>query len=437
MIESGTDLAQFFQIDNLSPEQFDEFADQTYASDEARRKFASTTDAQRGSGDPLRVALADLILQNYAKAIEGFAKSPDNRFRRYYAGRTLGMLGRYAEAAKEFERAAGKGWDELSADMQRAVMLMRAGELSDAEQLLKKHAREGQDRGAWQFAQACLHEERQEWDAAIDAYERVLTIEPDHDEAMFRCARLYDHRGHEEQAIELYRRLTLQPRAAVNALLNLAVIFEDAGRYDDAAECVERVLTAFPSHRRARLFQKDIDSSRQMVIDEVADKRAESRHRLLETPVTDFELSVRARNCLKKMRINTLGELLRLSEPELLAFKNFGETSLQEIKAVLTTRGMTLGMRAEEIDIQAFAQAQAPKPALPVGSEAILSKPVSELDLSVRARRCLQRLNVVTVGDLLQHTEAELLATRNFGMTSLNEIRSQLAQIGMSLQAKR
>lgn len=439
MIDSGVDLAQFFQLDSVSPEQYENFADAAYTGDDSRRRFAALTDEYRRSGnaDPLKLALADTILQNYQQALETFSKAPDNKTRRFYAGKAAAYLGRLEDAAREFERAAAKGWDEIEADMQRAVVLVRSGDVPAAEQLVKKHGRGGQDHGVWFFAQGVIHEERQRWDEAIEAYEKTLTLSPDHEEAMFRCARLYDYRGHEEQAVELYRRLAFQPRAAVNALLNLAVIFEDGGRYEEATECVNRVLTAFPNHRRARLFQKDIESSRQMVIDEVADKRAESRNRLLETPVTEFELSVRARNCLKKMRISTLGELLRLSEAELLAFKNFGETSLSEIKQVLGQRGLHLGMRAEEIDINQFTQTQAPKPAVPAGSEAILSKPVSEMELSVRARRCLQRLNVVTIGDLLQHTEAELLATRNFGMTSLNEIRSCLADMGLSLQAKR
>jgi len=67
----------------------------------------------------------------------------------------------------------------------------------------------------------------------------------------------------------------------------------------------------------------------------------------------------------------------------------------------------------------------------------VLAKSVSELELSVRARRCLQRLNLVTVGDLVQCNEVDLLATRNFGVTSLNEIKSRLAELGLQLATKR
>ena len=64
---------------------------------------------------------------------------------------------------------------------------------------------------------------------------------------------------------------------------------------------------------------------------------------MLDTPVTDFELSVRARNCLKKMNIRTLGDLLKVSEAELLSYRNFGETSLVEIKNMLSSKGLRLG----------------------------------------------------------------------------------------------
>jgi DNA-directed RNA polymerase subunit alpha len=176
-----------------------------------------------------------------------------------------------------------------------------------------------------------------------------------------------------------------------------------------------------------------------MVIDEGDEKRAEKRNRLLETPVADFELSVRARNCLKKMRIQTLGDLLRLREEELLSYKNFGETSLNEIRALLSRWGLSLGQNPDEIDPATLVEVVKPAPQVPLapGAEALLSKPVSELELTVRARRCLQRLNISIVRDLVSHTESELLAQRNFGVTSLNEIKGRLTELGLSLAAKR
>ena len=105
-----------------------------------------------------------------------------------------------------------------------------------------------------------------------------------------------------------------------------------AVEYDKALKCVEQVLKFHPNNQRAILFKKDIESSKTMLYDEEIEKTKDQRNRTLETPISDFELSVRSRNCLKKMNINTIGDLLRITEAELLAYKNFGETSLNEIK---------------------------------------------------------------------------------------------------------
>ncbi|MEE8169273.1 MAG: DNA-directed RNA polymerase subunit alpha C-terminal domain-containing protein, partial [Phycisphaerae bacterium] len=68
------------------------------------------------------------------------------------------------------------------------------------------------------------------------------------------------------------------------------------------------------------------------------------------------------------------------------------------------------------------------------GSPEILSKPVSELELSVRSRKCLQRLGIDSVADLASRTESELLSIRNFGQTSLSEIKRRLSELGISLR---
>jgi DNA-directed RNA polymerase subunit alpha len=121
-----------------------------------------------------------------------------------------------------------------------------------------------------------------------------------------------------------------------------------------------------------------------------------------------------------------------------MAFKSFGETTMSEIKTVLSKRGLRLGQKPEEIDVAAVEAAPVTvKPTIPPGSEAIMSRPVSEIELSVRSRRCLQRLNIVTLGDLIQHSEADLLATRNFGHTSLNEIKAKLIELGLNLATRK
>jgi DNA-directed RNA polymerase subunit alpha len=59
---------------------------------------------------------------------------------------------------------------------------------------------------------------------------------------------------------------------------------------------------------------------------------------------------------------------------------------------------------------------------------------IDDLELSVRARRALDRLGVKTVIELVNKTEAELLGCKNFGVTSLNEIKERLETLGLGLR---
>ena len=62
----------------------------------------------------------------------------------------------------------------------------------------------------------------------------------------------------------------------------------------------------------------------------------------LEKPIEDLDLSERPRNCLKRAQVNSVGELLEKSEDDLLAITNFGQKSLDEVKAKLDERGLSL-----------------------------------------------------------------------------------------------
>jgi DNA-directed RNA polymerase subunit alpha len=77
----------------------------------------------------------------------------------------------------------------------------------------------------------------------------------------------------------------------------------------------------------------------------------------LNRSVEELELSVRSYNCLKNANIQTIGELVQKSEQEMLKTKNFGRKSLNEIKEILASMGLSLGMRIDE-----RGQAVAPPP---------------------------------------------------------------------------
>jgi len=65
-----------------------------------------------------------------------------------------------------------------------------------------------------------------------------------------------------------------------------------------------------------------------------------------------------------------------------------------------------------------------------------LFRPVSELELSVRSANCLKNAEITLIGELVQKTESEMLKTKNFGRKSLNEIKSILSEMGLSLGMK-
>jgi len=68
---------------------------------------------------------------------------------------------------------------------------------------------------------------------------------------------------------------------------------------------------------------------------------------VLVRPVDDLELTVRSANCLKAENIYYIGDLIQRTETELLKTPNLGRKSLNEIKEVLASRGLTLGMKLE------------------------------------------------------------------------------------------
>jgi len=76
----------------------------------------------------------------------------------------------------------------------------------------------------------------------------------------------------------------------------------------------------------------------------VVDEQILHMRKLLKTPLEDLELSVRAYNCLKAAKINTLQELVRYDTNQLLKFRNFGKKSLTEIEALLVEKGLSFGM---------------------------------------------------------------------------------------------
>ena len=266
----------------------------------------------------------------------------------------------------------------------------------------------------------------------IETMRSALASDPQNLDIAFQLAYQLDLSGDENEALALYERVCEHSPAPINALMNLAVLYEDQGDYVRAERCLRQILDTNPNHTRARLFMTDVLASKGMMVEEENERDVMKRRALLDTPVTDFELTVRARTCLKKMNIRSLGDLIRINESELMSYKNFGESSLDEIKRMLSIKGLKLGQGHE--DAHRVARRQILEKLKGSGKEQLLGKPVSELQLTVRARKALQMLNIQSIGDLCSHTEAELMGVKNFGSTSLVEVHERLTNYGLSLR---
>src|ERR1700683_3401730 len=91
-------------------------------------------------------------------------------------------------------------------------------------------------------------------------------------------------------------------------------------------------------------FEEEIETG----VSSSDDRKPEIHNENLNRSVEELELSVRSYNCLKNANIQTIGELVQKTESEMLKTKNFGRKSLNEIKEILSSMGLSLGMKIDE-----------------------------------------------------------------------------------------
>ena len=266
-----------------------------------------------------------------------------------------------------------------------------------------------------------------EYQEAFNKYEQSLKIDPNHAKTLFRMAFNYDMGGEDEKAIEYYEKCTKLHPTYKNAFINLGILYEDTGKYDDAVYCFESILDAEPTHNRAALFSKDARASMMMYYDEEVSKKHGKECEVLNIPISDFELSVRSKNCLEKMNIRTLKDLTRITEADLLSFKNFGETSLNEIKAILSQKGLRLGQTLESYnEADLFSK-------IDEGQDKNSIETVSDLGLSTRCRNALSNAGIETINDIKEKTERELVQ-EGVKQNYIDELKETLSQVGLSLK---
>jgi len=431
MIESEID---FFSKEVPSMDEIKQLSELVHSSESNLLNFSEQLEDNITKGDQkvsLSTGIGLYIVGRYAEAAEKLEKVKDCQEKFIYLAFALRRIGKFEEAIKSLEKSVEHGANGLSTTLEKVVTYRYASDFEAAAKELKTCTNFEKVSAEYHYQLARLQEAQGFYEEAIDNYKAALELSPNHQKALFRLAYRYDLSGDEDTAIDYYKQIASGNQAYVSALLNLAVLYEDHGELNKASQCVDTVLDFYPNHKRAILFKKDIESSKTMFYDEEKEKKKTRKNQILETPISDFELSVRSRNCLKKMNIITLGDLLNISEVELLSYKNFGETSLREIKALLDTKSLHLGMALEE---KLSATETSDMGIADDKDEQLLSKPIDDLQLSVRSRKCLQKLDLRTLDDLTRRTEAELLGCKNFGVTSLNEIKKAIGNLGLSLR---
>jgi DNA-directed RNA polymerase subunit alpha len=387
---------------------------------------------ERSPATAVRLGVCYYLLGRHATAAETLASADGGAVAQFYLGKSHFALGRYDQALQAYDSAKVAGFNGDACALACAETLRYQGKTEAAMKALddlfgpiEQTADYLYQRGATVAAIGGNPSE------VVALYERAVETHEMHPGALFGLALENDRRGNDAQAMDLYQRASNCFPSHVGALLNLGIMYEDQQRYELAQHCYQRILDVYPAHDRAKLFCKDAMASRDMFYDEEAQKREDRLAQVLSIPVTDFELSVRSRNCLQKMGVRTLGDLTRTSEQDLLTSKNFGETSLVEIRDMLHSKGLELGQFAHE--------RPEPEPAYDTSNmspdeQALLDRPISELNLSVRARKCMVRLGMGTIGELVRKTGDDLLECKNFGVTSLNEVRDKLSQLGIKLR---
>ncbi len=376
----------------LGRDNFDELVQcmyGTYASVDVADSGIKAVEAEMegASGEAQRclaekVGILHLARGNCAAAAETLWPVRSRKTATHFLGWAYLSLGREREALEWLEKGRS-GDDDLGTDVLMVAAHCNLREHEEAEKLLQKYAGRDDEPADLLCARGRVAEGAGEYQEAMDCYESALEKEPEHAESLFRLAVNCDLNGDDETAMDLYRRCADLRPTFVGALINLGVLYEDHESYYEAINCYRRVLAIEPAHKQARLYLKDAESSLTMRIDVTKPRRLLALHELFGLPEGDST--------------GTAEELQSGLVPDRLLDNS-------EMQQLLTRYGAGSGASsgAERTGI-AFSAGED----MPVQEK--LSVSVDELELSTRSRRCMERLGVKTVGQLIQLGKKQLL----------------------------
>ncbi|MBI4566694.1 MAG: tetratricopeptide repeat protein [Planctomycetes bacterium] len=434
--EETFDVQEIFASEDLSPAKLMELRRLIHCSIDRRTALESLVEGfasvarKLSSENKAETRRATMLwtLGRVEDAIPIFEKTRTSRERAFLLGVSYLDVGKPDLAVPLLKEALEVDSSDACTAAALAEAESRSGHFDSAESHLERQLKKHPDDAALVYVKGLWFDLQGYRDNAIEQYERALELEPGHPPSQFRLAYLFDLRGEEGRAMELYEQLRSTRPVHVNTMINLGLLYEDRSEYEKAEECFRAVLEYFPSHPRARLYLKDAQASLSMFYDEDAARREAKAAQILNQPLTEINFSQRVRNALQKLGLVTLGDLISRSEEELLEIPNFGKTSLREVKEFLTTKGLNLASAVGEADAAEAAGSEAEP------ESEVMNKPLSEFEWSGRIRKVFEKLGAVTVADLLQHSEQELLKSKNLGGTSIKEIRQKLGAWGVAMR---
>ena len=357
-------------------------------------------------------------------AASGHALAP------WLEGELARAAGREDEALAHYQKAAALAPTAAPCALAPIESLLRLEREEEALELTQSLRRHFSDKAHLFLLEGRARSKMGQHEQALACYQEAMRVDPLYAPAIFQAALLLDLRGNDAEAKELYAKIGPDRDAPhAHACLNLGLLHDDAGEIQEALRCFRRALQADPRNARAKLCLRDAEASLTMHYSPEETKQTERLDAVLRIPVTDFELSVRSRNCLTTMNIQTLGDLAKKTESEMLAYKNFGETSLREVKEMLSSKGLRLGMMREDAATRAAMERQRR-----TAEQELLAKSLDTLELGMRARKGCEAMGMTVLGDLVEKTEDELAETRHFGRVVLTEIKKKLAAAGLSLR---
>lgn len=382
----------------------------------------------------LRKGIIEILLGNY-KGAKDFLESDNSLLGKLFYTEVLYALNQRSEAKNNISALIeGSASENDETKLAVAVLVANLRDLDSLEKVVSTINIDSLGlKGV--FLQGLTEDLKGNYAEAIELFERAATEENDYQGmALFHCANLQDLRGFEDLALESYKKIEELGYTYEEALVNTGVILEDKFEFSQALSYYEKALKVNPDNSRAVLYYNDAEASLNMLYDETKRKQDLKNNEILNIPISDFELSVRSRNCLSKMGIFTLKDLITKTEQELLGYKNFGETSLKEIRAMLSKKGLHLGMTrieeqplAERIKMNAQLYSQEKEYELDE-----LDVSIEDLDLSYRTKSALHRLGFESLRDITMRTGTDLEANENFSAACLQEVNALLAEKGLA-----